>query len=60
MTQMEDLHLRVLSLTEWLEDGPSGQDQMRTELLLFPEIQSFGNKLPPMQRLQREIASEVY
>ncbi|MDA0814103.1 MAG: AAA family ATPase, partial [Verrucomicrobia bacterium] len=56
---MRDLHMRALSITVHLEDGPAGQAQMFTELLFFPEITTFTNRLPKAQSRQRDLASEV-
>ncbi|MCB1094832.1 MAG: ATP-dependent Clp protease ATP-binding subunit [Verrucomicrobiae bacterium] len=56
---MRDLHIRALSITAHLEDGPAGQAQMFTELLFFPEVTTFTNKLSKAQSLQRDLASEL-
>ena len=56
---MRDLHLRVVSIATHLEDSPVGETQALTELLFFPEISTFTNRVRSAHRRQRDLASTM-
>jgi len=55
----QDLHLEVLSVIQSLESTPTGKTQELHELLLFPEVTTFGHKLSKIQQQAKFLATKL-
>ena len=53
---MLDLHVQIVSITRHLESSPEQREQLLTEILLWPELLTFGNRLKTVRRQQQELA----
>ena len=54
-----ELKFDLLALVHQLEDTPEGNEQFLSELLFFPEFQTFGNDVEVIQRAQQKLAQKI-
>lgn len=53
---MLDFHVKIVSLTRRLEPSPDEREQLLTEILLWPEISTFGDNPEKIRKRQAELA----
>jgi ATP-dependent Clp protease ATP-binding subunit ClpC len=54
-----DFHVRIVSLIRHLEPGPEQQQQLFAEILLWPEITTFGNRLKTILRDHLKLVEQL-